>query len=78
MQRRRPPKLIGRRRTLLDAAQRGDQRSPATNPWHPQILTRPAAELQFDVVLLNPTPESLSANATANVQSGHETISVRA
>jgi hypothetical protein len=59
MQRRRPPKLIGLRRILLDAAQRGDRRSPATNSWHPRILTRPAAELQFDVVLLNPTPKSL-------------------
>jgi hypothetical protein len=59
MQRRRPPKLIGLRRTLLDAAQRGDQRSPATNSWHPRILTRPAAELQFDVVLLNRTHKSL-------------------
>jgi hypothetical protein len=58
MQRRRPPKLIGLRRTLLGAAQRGDQRSPATNTWHHRILTRPEAELQFDVVLLNPTPKS--------------------
>jgi hypothetical protein len=57
MQRRRPPKLIGLRRILLDAAQRGDQRSPAMNKLaSPRIFIRPAAELQFDVVPLNPSP----------------------